>query len=303
MDRFLRISYNLVLGAWAALVAWVVRDPLLFYAGVALNDSYMQALADGALVGMCVGAMIGALEKFNSSASYGQGALGCAIGWVIGLLGGVAGLLLANVLYLNVQLPDPYQEVLRVVGWMIFGIAVGLAPGIAAWSFWKLFASSLGGCLGGMLGGVVLLALVFLPSWVPSFPNVPWASRAAGFVALALMVGALIALVQQALKRATLKITAQRLAPGIRPLEGMSFDIFDRKTSVGSGGDNWVINNDQQVLPHHVEIRQAGGKFVLHSMIATSPARVNNQPVQSHTLTDGDRFWIGGTEIAFKARR
>jgi len=294
MNRFLQVSYSLVLGAWAALMAWALLDPVLSAAGVNLNDAYWRAFADGAVVGMCVGAVIGALEKYNSTKRAGATALGCAIGLFVGLFGGVAGLLLANVLYLNLQLPDPFQPVLLVVGWMIFGVAVGIAPGIAAWSFWKMVASSVGGCLGGILGGIVLLA-------VAALLRLPWISRAAGFVALALVVGALIALVQQAAKRATLKITQQRIAT--RPQEGAFFDIFESKISIGNGRDSWVISNDPQIQPRHVEIRQEGGKFVLYSMISNNPARVQNQTVQKHPLTDGDRFWIGATEIAFKARK
>jgi len=295
MNRWLWIAYSLILGAWAALVAWVLLDPVLSAVGVNLTGN-ARAFADGAVVGMCVGAALGALEKYNSTRRAGATTLGCALGLGVGLVGGVAGLLLANTLYTNIQLPDPFQQVLLVIGWMIFGLAVGIAPGIAAWSFWKMMASSAGGCLGGILGGIVLLALGVLL-------QLPWISRAAGFVALALVVGALIALVQQATKRATLKITAQRLAPGVRPQEGRDYDIFERKVSVGSGRDHWVINNDPQIQPHHIEIRQEGGKFVLYSMLPNAPARVRNQPVHKHTLTDGDRFWIGGTEIAFKARK
>ncbi len=294
MNRFLRVSYSLVLGAWAALIAWVLLDPLLSFVGVNLNDAYWRALADGAIVGMCVGAMVGALEKYNSSKRVGATALGCAIGWFVGLLGGAAGLLLANALYLNIRLSESLQSALLVVGWMIFGVAVGIAPGIAAGSFWKMIASSIGGCLGGIVGGVSLLALV-------SLLRLPGISRAAGFVALAVCVGALIALVQQAARRATLKITQQRIAT--RPQEGAFFDIFERKISIGSGRDNWVISNDPQIHARHVEVRQEGGKFVLYSMNPNHPARVQNQPAQKHALADGDRFWIGATEIAFKARK
>jgi hypothetical protein len=294
MDRFLRISYNLVLGAWAALVAWALLDPVWSLTGIAIVDPYLRALADGALVGVFVGAMIGALEKYNTTTQAGPTALGCFIGALIGLIGGVVGLLLANFLFLNLPLTGALQQGLIVIGWAIFGVAVGIAPGIAAWSLWKTIASSLGGCLGGLVGGAVLLALA-------SSLRLPWIARAMGFVLLAVFVGMFIAFIQAVTKRATIKITQQRVQG--RPREGLYFDIFKQRVSVGSGRDDWIISNDPQIAPRHIEIRQEGGKFVLHSMIPNNLARVQNQPAQKYVLNDGDRFWIGATEIAFKVKK
>jgi hypothetical protein len=291
MNRLTKILYSLVLGACGALVAWAVLDLGLTAAGITTDNVYIQAVLNGGLVGLCVGALIAALEKFNNTSRVGPTALGCFVGLLTGLVGGTIGLLLAELLFQNIRLPGDWQQGLRLIGWAMFGLGVGIGPGIATWSLLKMLASSAGGCLGGIAGGIGLIL-------ISSLLRLPLSSRAIGFVLLGLFVGLLIALAQEVVKQAELKIVSSG------PNEGRRFNIDKKRVTVGSAsGNDWVISGDPNLFPQHVEIRQERGKFVVHSMAAQSPALVNRQPIQEQVLNDGDRVRIGATEIAFKARK
>ncbi len=289
MDRTLKLLYSLVLGGCGAFIAWALLDLVLNLKQV--TDPFLLAVFNGGLVGLFTGALIAGLEKYNSTAKASRTLLGMLVGLVTGLIGGIVGLLLAELLFEKVAVPGDWHQAMRLVGWGIFGLGVGIGPGIATWSLLKTVASSAGGCLGGILGGLGLIL-------ISSFLRFPLSSRALGFTLLGLFVGLLIALAQEAVKKATLKIAEQRIAT--RPQEGRRFDIDKKRVTVGSAGnDDWVISNDPAVQPHHIEIRQESGQFVIYSKVQTSPALVNGRGVQTQPLNDGDRIQIGATTIAF----
>src|SRR5581483_5846136 len=149
----------------------------------------------GALVGLLAGMVITGLEAWNNSSKILPTVGGGLIGIIAGLLGGMLGLLIAEVLFQNISLSGDLIRVARVAGWALFGLGVGIAPGIATWSARKTLASSIGGLIGGILGGLALTLLA-------SLANFPMTGRALGFVVLGACVGLLIAIVQELVKQA-----------------------------------------------------------------------------------------------------
>ncbi len=289
MNRPLKILYSLMLGAWAALLAWGIRTLILNTATI--DNPYLLALVDGGAVGMLTGAIVAGFEKYNNSSRAAPTVIGMLIGLGTGLVGGVAGLLLAELLFQHVQLSGIAQQALRLVGWGLFGLGVGIGPGIATRSLLKSLASSAGGCLGGVLGGGAFILLLSLSA------RFAQTSSAIGFTLLGLCVGLLIALAQEIVKQAELKIVSSG------PNEGRRFTIDKNAITIGSAsGNDWVIPNDPILAPTHAEIRQGRGVFILHSRVAHLPALVNQQAVQQATLANGDRIRIGNTEIAFKTK-
>jgi hypothetical protein len=289
MDRLMKTLFSLMLGAWAALIAWAIRTLVLNAVNL---DPYGLALLDGGTVGLLAGAVIAGFEKYNNTSRFGPTALGMFVGLITGLIGGILGLLTAEFVFQNLRLSGDLQQILRVIGWGVFGLGVGIGPGIATGSLLKSLASSAGGCLGGIVGGgIFVLLLSFFARYVMT-------SSAVGFTLLGLFVGLLIALAQEVAKQAELKVVSSG------PNEGKRFPIDKTVVAIGSAsGNDWVISNDPILAPRHIEIRQERGKFVVHSKVAQIPAQVNRQPVQQQALKDGDRIRIGNTEIAFKARK
>ncbi|HZQ07561.1 MAG TPA: FHA domain-containing protein, partial [Anaerolineae bacterium] len=121
--------------------------------------------------------------------------------------------------------------------------------------------------------------------------------RALGFVVLGACVGLLIAIVQELVKQAELKIIS-----GGRN-EGREFRIDKKRVTIGSSNRNdWVIAGDQFLQPQHVEIKREGGHFVLRALNPAAATAVNNQRVVAQALNNGDRIQIGGTLLTFTVR-
>lgn len=293
MNRLMKILYSVALGAWAAFAGWLILNFVLNYRGM---TPYIQSIVSGALVGLLTGALIAGFEKFNDTSRAAPTAVGALLGVLTGLVGGIIGLLIGQALFDLLPSAGALKEGLRVVGWGVFGLGVGLGPGIATLSLRKLAFGAAGGCLGGMIGGGIFLLLL------GAFTQLVMTASAIGFTLLGLFAGLFIALAQEVAKQATLKIT-QQIVRTSRNYEGTRFTIAKKRVSIGSAnGDDWIIPEDPNVLPHHVDLRQEAGRFVLYSNISTSPAIVRGQPISRHVLADDDRFQVGGTIIGFTTK-
>src|SRR5581483_8262889 len=172
MNRILKILFSMFLGAWAGLIAWAILDLLIgrqtfdrtLGAGTTIAIYGTEAIT-GALVGLLAGMVITGLEAWNNSSKILPTVGGGLIGIIAGLLGGMLGLLIAEVLFQNISLSGDLIRVARVAGWALFGLGVGIAPGIATWSARKTLASSIGGLIGGILGGLALTLLASLANF------------------------------------------------------------------------------------------------------------------------------------------
>lgn len=297
MNRTIKILFSALLGGWAGLVAWALLDSLIgrarlesLIAGGITASIYVPAAITGALVGLLAGMLITGLEKWNNSSKLLPTLVGAGIGIGAGLLGGMLGLLLAEAMFQNLHMQGDLAQVARVLGWAMFGLGVGIAPGIATWSARKTAASSVGGFIGGILGGLALVALTTLTDFSLT-------GRAVGLVVLGTFVGLFIALAQEIVKQAELKIIS-----GGR-FEGREFKIDKPRVTIGSSGRNdWVIANDPHLQPEHVEIKQVGGKFILHALNPNAATAVNNQRVMTQPLNNGDRIQIGSTLMTITMR-
>ncbi len=297
MNRILKIPFSMFLGAWAGLLAWAILDLAItqktfdaaFPVGTPLAI-YVTAAITGALVGLLTGLLITALEKWNDSSRALPTLIGAGIGIAAGFLSGMLGLLIAEAFFQAIRAPGDVTTIARVVGWALFGLGVGIAPGLATGSPRKAIASSVGGFFGGILGGLALTIL-------SSLTNFPMTGRAVGFTLLGALVGLLIALVQELVKQAELKIIS-----GGRN-EGREFKIDKARVTIGAHARNdWVINHDPYLMPNHVEITQARGQFTLRALDPNAPTAVNNQIVVTQLLNNGDQIQVGSTMLLFRVR-
>ncbi len=194
MSRRMRTYYYAVLGAMGGLLGWQISNLLgLSFTG----NLYLNEAVVGALIGVCVGFLIGAGEGLVTLMP-GQilrtGVPAAALGLAAGAIGLPLGEILFQVLGAGL--------VGRALGWGVFGILIGLAEGISGGSqAWK---GALGGAVGGVLGGVLLEVAQ------QRFDQALF-GKAAGMVLLGASVGALIALIVVLLSRAWLEVTSGKL--------------------------------------------------------------------------------------------
>ncbi len=298
MGRVLSIYFNAVFGALGGLLGW-----LIFSEFVSKHWAWWQsALANGAIVGAMIGYFVvsadaildRAFTRFGRYAAYGVamgavgGAVGCWLGdWVnYGVISGALSERGSQGLVLPVAA--------RGLGWMVLGLAVGASGGLAARSMAKVWYGTIGGALGGLLGGSVLALL--LETLNKNLISLTW-GQAVGLVILGAFIGGLIALVEEILKPAALKVVR-----GWR--EGREIPILKPLSVVGRDEScDVLLLRDMKVEKRHALIQRRGNRFLLINHAPAQHTRVNGEPVpQSCELRDGDKVNLGDVVLRFKVK-
>ena len=172
-------------------------------------------------------------------------------------------------------------DLLRACGWLVAGLAIGGVDGIYERSPTKIRNGLIGGGIGGLLGGLLLhpVQQIFASQSGMS-------SRAVSFVILGVCVGALVGLVQLALKEAWLTVLDGYRA-GRQLILSQAVTILGRAEHLPLP---FIGMMNKEIELEHLRItRQKDGRFVLEDNRSRLGTRLNNQPVQSPTtLNDGD---------------
>lgn len=285
MNRTLRTYYYGVLGAIGGLLGWQISNltGLSFTGSVYLSEVFL-----GALIGLCVGLMIGIAEglfTLNLPRMLRSGAVAAGLG----LAAGAIALPLAEVLFQYVGA----GWFGRALGLGLFGMLIGLAEGISGGS--QLWKGAAGGLLGGIVGGLLL-------EGVRDVLGNPMAGKAVGLVLLGASVGALIALIVVLLSRAWLEVTSGKL-------RGTEFllDKFMKKTgpSVILGSDALkadIVFPDPDIDPQHAMLTGTGSSFRIKDM-SSGGTFLNNRRVESTELLDRQKLRLGNTEMIYHEKR
>jgi hypothetical protein len=186
MSFRLFIYYCALCGGWAALLAWALSE-FLSLRMMASGLFYSAVL--GGILGLLISSAVGTLDVlFNASQGNRPGRILVSI--FFGLTGGLAGGILCEVL----TMIDPW---LRLLGWMIVGMAIGLSLGMyeLGQAFLtqkgvrlvrqKLSNGVLGGALGGITGGLLYTSLDIMELK----NSLPRTSLALGLVILGAFIG------------------------------------------------------------------------------------------------------------------
>ena len=308
MARLLRVYFNAMFGALGGLLGWMLFGEFLGSPQGAGDSKppwewWEQALYGGAIVGALIGYFVvsvdaildRALVRFCRYAAYGI---------VLGAVGGALGSWLGD--WVNVKLAQESAEAARFdivgkllargLGWMLFGLFVGVSEGIASRSLGKITYGAIGGSLGGFIGGAVFAYLMILMT--PGEESYVW-GQAIGLIILGACIGALTALVEDIFKPAAVKVLR-----GWQ--EGREYPIVKGTSVVGRDeGVDILILRDMKVEKRHALIQRRGNEFVLVNNDA--PPRhtlVNDEPVaQFCKLFDGDRIQLGGVVLRFLMRQ
>ena len=243
-----------------------------------------------ALAGVAIGGTIGFV--LNAAGPLRDGAwlkLARAATWgaLAGAAGGAAGLVLGEVVI------GWFQGGLlgRSLSWSVLGLGIGLSQGLAERSRQRLFFGLIGGALGGAVGGYLFEALRL------ALGNRYDLSQGLGIAILGAGLGASLALVEQALRRAWVQVLSGRQ-------EGRAYLLDHAHNRVGLDERAEVgLFADPLIARRHAEIEATTTGFVLHSFVDPARTRVNGDAVNApRTLDDGDRIVIGQTQLVFRRR-
>jgi hypothetical protein len=285
MNRKLRTYYYGVLGAIGGLVGWQISN----LTGLSFTGNiYLSDLILGALIGLCVGLLIGigeGLFTLNVPKLLRSGAIAALLGMLAGAIGLPFGEMLFQLVGAGIFG--------RALGWAFFGGLIGLAEGITGGS--QMWKGALGGVLGGFLGGILLEA-------AGGLLGNPLAGKAIGLVLLGAAVGALIALIIVLLSRAWLEIVSGKL-------RGTEFilDKFMKKSgpSVILGSDALkadIVFPDPDIDPQHAMLTGTGSHFLIKDM-SKGGTFLNNRRVELTELADRQKLRLGNTEMIYHEKR
>ena len=285
MTRLMRLYYYGVLGAIGGAISWQASNLI----GLSFVTSvYLSEIAVGALIGFCIGLLIGLAEGFSTRNPIlaGRAAL---ISGGLGLIGGAIGLPLAEFLFQIVG----GEAWARSIGWGFFGLLIGLACSATGGS--QIWKGALGGFLGGVLGGLLLEST---RNWLSD----PLLGKAAGLLLLGASVGVFIALIVFLLSKAWLQVASGKL-------KGTEFilDKFLRAEGPAAyiGSDALkadIVLPDPDVAPQHAMLKGAGTHINIKDM-SRNGTFINNHKVEQGTLKNRQTIRVGNTQLVYYEKR
>jgi hypothetical protein len=216
--------------------------------------------------------------------------LGAFLGFIFYFLANIVfGILVGLCAAMGVQsFRSPAFWIARAIAWTVFGLAGGFVYGIVGQSYKKGKFGVLGGILGAGLGG-----LLFDP--IAMWTGGPSAalSRAVGFAIFGLATGAMMGVVESALKDRWFYVIQG-------PLAGKQFILYKPQTNIGSDQQADIyLFKDPSILPTHASLTANGARMMLR---ATGQVFVSGSPVASRVLVDGDLVQIGRYTFRYKEK-
>lgn len=223
-----------------------------------------------------------------------RGAVALPLGIVLGFIFSFsANVVFAIMLAISAELGvesarNPVFWIARALAWCVFGVAGGLIYGIVGQSFKKGKFGVLGGILGAGIGGIL-----FDPISMWTGGTSASLSRSIGFAIFGIATGAMMGLVESALKDRWLYVTGG-------PLAGKQFILYKPQTTIGSEQQcDIYLFKDSAILPRHAVLIANGARMTLR---AAGPALVSGVPVTNRVLLDGDLVQIGRYSFRYKEK-
>ena len=298
MPQFRRLYDHALCGALGGLLGWMLFGELISKDW----EWWRSALAGGALIGAVIGAALVGLPPLLDGA-WRRAARFTAVGVVLGILGGAVGFWVGEAVHYTLLPAADAPWLVRVagalldraLGWMLFGLAIGMAEGLAMRSWRKMGYGALGGTLGGLVGGAIFGLLMTLLS--PGESAYLW-GQMIGLMILGAALGVLTALVEDVLRPAALRVLR-----GWH--EGREYPLLKAVVIVGRDeAADVLLLRDMNIAKRHARISQQGDRYILELIDGTPDQTLrNHEPILGRAdLHDGDRLQFGNTVVRFSRR-
>ncbi|MHB1001233.1 MAG: FHA domain-containing protein [Armatimonadota bacterium] len=306
-----KVFLSFLLGAVAALVAWIIIDFNGFYRLENLSDVdtlgniFKQQAFVGATFGLLMGLAMGLVNGINSG-SVMLRRRHIIWGGAVGLGGGLLGLLIGQwffgPIYQTIKqmemvsalgpLAFVFKVVVRGIGWGFIGLFIGLVQGLPIKSKKAARHGAIGGLIGGLLGGMLFEVVPFILP--PLIDNPGVISRGISMTITGASIGLFIGLVETLLKQAWIRVVQGKN-------EGKEYIISKAQTTIGRDElSDIALFGDRDISPMHALIESsAPGRYVLRDSGNPIGTNVNGQRIQEYLLRDGDNIQIGSMQLEF----
>ena len=290
------VYYSAMISAWAAFLGWSVSeiarslaavDPVTTTDTVRVLLGFLGIAVTSGTTGAAIGLGLNVLGGM-ANGRWRELARRALPGLLGGCIGGVAGGMVGGVMF--------YCGLSRAIGWMVFGLGVGVVEGIYDRSLRKIRNGLIGGAVGGLIGGLLFDWIYYL-----KLTDSGRSSRAAAFVVLGLSIGAAIGLAHVVFRLAWLTVV-----DGYRT--GRQLNLTQPVTILGRGDHlplPFLGPTNRNLEAEHLTIRRMpDGSYCLEDNHTKQGTRLNSQPVAGPTpLQDGDIIRLGTNLVRFNERR
>ncbi len=285
MSRYSRLYYYTLLGAIGGLIGWQISNVLgLSFTG----NLYINEVVVGALIGFCIGALIGLSEGLAARSPMYALRSGALTG-LFGMVGGAIGLPIAEFGFQALGA----EAWTRALGWAVFGGLIGAGLGYSSGS--QIWKPALGGAIGGAIGGGLLeIARTRLAD--------PLIGKAAGLGLVGAAIGALIALIVLLLSRAWLEVVTGKMKGTEFVLDKF---IHANGPSAYVGSDALkadIVLPDPDIAPQHALLKGADTHMTLKDM-SRQGTFINGRKIELAKLENEQAIRMGNTQMVYHEKR
>ncbi len=302
-----RVVLLTLAGIAAGLLTWFFSDlsgliRLPDTGGALTPQENLQQSAVCTVFGALIGALLGVADGL-ASGTRGQWPKIVGIGLLVGAAAGFAGLQFGMAFYgfLHTEaVTNPFSflrnVIARALGWAFIGALAGTADGVRKWSGRVLCNGIIGGFIGGLFGGIAFETSVYVLVGLRS-PAV--VSRLLGFVITGAMIGLFIALVQQLLKEAWVRVVVGR-----NEFKEILVEKVETKIGRSELSDVPLYGDPNIAKNHAVLVAGDGGRFILRDISGGGVGvLVNGERITGETpVRNGDQIQIGSKTLVFHER-
>lgn len=301
-----RVIVFVLAGFVAGLLTWFISDLSGFvHIGDSVGSLTPREAAGYWIVFMAWGGFIGVLLGIADALLSGGGVewpkvigLGLLVGIVSGVVGGAFGMTLFGPLYaFPARNPLDFLRnvIARAIGWACIGALAGTSSGWRKGSVRVGRNGLIGGFIGGILGGGTFEIIPYL---MPGLRPGP-VSRLFGFTITGAMIGLFIALVQELMKEAWIRVVVGRN-------EGKEILIEKGETRIGRAelSDVPLFGDTNVAKNHAVLVAQGDGRFLLRDLGASNVGvLVNGERISGEKpVRNGDQIQIASKLLIFHER-
>lgn len=311
MSTKLKNYYYFLLGGFGGVTGWFILSYFTKINDISTNILWVYCVR-GLILGAIIGISLAAYEGITNYSlvrfiSYGLSGL------ITGGIGGAVSLPLAQFLYTVfiaksglIEKPNSgYLFLFGLICWVVFGGIIGFIEGIGKGT--QYYKGFIGGAFGGILGGLVYETARSYGNFVNEalFTRNEYIIQSISFLLLGGLIGGFVSMITKLFASAEIEILSGLFTGMVKDISKFVKPNSKQTGSIGSSYyDIIYIKDDPEILSSHAilcyEDNEPRIKISEGAKKARKDVKVNNRPISSWALNNGDIIQIGSTRMMYR---